>query len=47
MCIAMLEPERFRVYLPSIKTDIQKGEEQHLELLTEHGELVLVTEDSK
>ncbi len=35
----------FRIYLPSIKTEIQNAEEQKLELLVGHGELVLVAED--
>ncbi|MFZ3166858.1 MAG: PAS domain S-box protein [Candidatus Methanoperedens sp.] len=38
---------KFRVYLPAIKTktEIQNVEEQKLELLVGHGELVLVAED--
>ncbi len=35
----------FRVYLPSIKTEMQNIDEQQLELLIGNGELVLVTED--
>jgi two-component system cell cycle sensor histidine kinase/response regulator CckA len=35
----------FNVYLPSIKAEMQNVEEQELELLTGHGELVLVAED--
>jgi CheY-like chemotaxis protein len=35
----------FRVYLPAIKTEMQDVEEQQLELLVGHGELVLVAED--
>jgi len=35
----------FRVYLPAIKTEIQKIKEQQLELPAGHGELVLVADD--
>ncbi len=35
----------FRVYLPAIKTEMQKEEKEQFELLTGHGELVLVAED--
>ncbi len=35
----------FRVYLPAIKTEMQNVEEQQVELLVGHGELVLVAED--
>ena len=35
----------FRVYLPAIETEMQNVEEQQLELLVGHGELVMVAED--
>ena len=36
---------KFSIYLPAIKTEMQKEEEEQLELLFGHGELVLVAED--
>ena len=36
---------KFSIYLPAIKTEMQKEEEEQLELLVGHGELVLVAED--
>ncbi len=35
----------FRVYLPATQAGMQKGEEPQSELLTGHGELVLIVED--
>jgi two-component system cell cycle sensor histidine kinase/response regulator CckA len=35
----------FSVYLPAIKTELQNVEEQKLELLIGHGELILIAED--
>ncbi|NJD53660.1 MAG: response regulator [Candidatus Methanoperedens sp.] len=36
---------QFSIYLPSTKTEIQSAQEQQLELLFGHGELILVVED--
>jgi two-component system cell cycle sensor histidine kinase/response regulator CckA len=39
------EGTKFRVYLPAIKTEIQKAEEQQTELPVGNGEFILVAED--
>jgi CheY-like chemotaxis protein len=35
----------FKVYLPAIKTELQKAQEQKLNLSLGHGELILIAED--
>ncbi|VVB90166.1 Methanogenesis regulatory histidine kinase FilI [uncultured archaeon] len=35
----------FKIYLPAIKTEMQKAQEQKLDLSLGHGELVLIVED--